>query len=37
MHYNPKQENMLKDMDFCHLLEIHLRNMEKNYWILEYF
>ena len=25
---------MLKDIDFYHLLEIYLTNMENNYWIL---
>ena len=30
---NQEQENMLKDMDFCHLREVFLTNIENNYWI----
>ena len=29
---NQEQENMLKDMDFCHFQE----NIESNYWIQDY-
>ena len=35
MHYSiePRKGNMLKDMDFRHLQEILLANIENNYWI----
>ena len=29
----PEREIMLKDMDFCHLLETYLTNIKINYWI----
>ena len=32
-HYFIEQENMLKDMDFCHLQEIYLTSVENSYWI----
>ena len=32
---NQERENMLRDMNFCHLLEIYLRNMAKKCQVFE--
>ena len=31
----PRMKKYVKKYGFCHLLEIDLINMEKNYWTLE--
>ena len=30
----PRAKKYVKDMDFCHLQESYLANLENNYWIL---
>ena len=32
--WNQEQESMSKRMGFCHVQEIYLTNVRKNYWIL---